>query len=267
MQPACANQLQEAILGGNFDEAASLLPDLIKNSKSLKQVLDVTLNLLMIYLQGGGRFFYFDFCPDEGHILASLHRYPWNPIQQQFQPFNSHLLSSQFLPFSKPSNSSKEASFDFIGACQRYCKLLQAKFRIWQQKFIEQIADGDTTGALQTLRKDLAPMQIHSKEIKRLSGKTRASKIIGALVKSFVCSHDTPLQVWTPHSPPHITSQLLLMLQFDKHSLRNKSVPQIFGIQRKLYYMKLRGTRQASLWIPDLQAICFRDQMRQSRCP
>lgn len=48
--------------------------------------------------------------------------------------------------------------------------LKQATFRILQQKYVEQVMAGNTQGALLTLRQDLAPMQINSKEIKRLSG-------------------------------------------------------------------------------------------------
>lgn len=52
----------------------------------------------------------------------------------------------------------------------KVCMLMQAKFRILQQKYVEQIMGGDTQGALKTLRQELAPMQINSKEVKRLSG-------------------------------------------------------------------------------------------------
>ena len=48
--------------------------------------------------------------------------------------------------------------------------LLQARFRILQQKFIEQLSSGQSNEALDTLRNELAPLQINFKEVKRLSG-------------------------------------------------------------------------------------------------
>ena len=48
--------------------------------------------------------------------------------------------------------------------------ILQAKFRIHQQKFIEQLSMGHANEALSTLRNEIAPLQINVKEVKRLSG-------------------------------------------------------------------------------------------------
>ena len=63
-------------------------------------------------------------------------------------------------------------------ACQKWqfsglnprCLLLQAEFRILQQKYVEQVMAGDTQGALKTLRQELAPMPINPKKVKRLAG-------------------------------------------------------------------------------------------------
>ena len=55
--------------------------------------------------------------------------------------------------------------------------ILQAKFRILQQKFVEQNNRGETAAALQTLRKELAPLQINRREVKRLSGEFRHNSV------------------------------------------------------------------------------------------
>ncbi len=47
---------------------------------------------------------------------------------------------------------------------------LQAKFRILQQKYIELLGSGQANAALETLRNQIAPLQINFKEVKRLSG-------------------------------------------------------------------------------------------------
>ena len=48
--------------------------------------------------------------------------------------------------------------------------MLQARFLIMQQKYIEAIERGDMTGALRCLRKELAPLKINEPQLRKLAG-------------------------------------------------------------------------------------------------
>ena len=48
---------------------------------------------------------------------------------------------------------------------------MQAKFLILQQKYAEAVEANDVRTALHTLRKELAPLKINEKQLRKLAGK------------------------------------------------------------------------------------------------